>query len=117
MILPEPARRQSPGVDLKIPARGNIYDRGWEALAAQADAMALGVIRARSTMITQCLVEHPGHHDGKTSSGDMGMLEDALPQITCHRRGSRPRRSANATTVISGMAGLCGQSFSLAFLL
>jgi penicillin-binding protein 2 len=46
MILPELSGGNRLAVDIKVPARANIYDRDSEALAAQADSFALGVIPA-----------------------------------------------------------------------
>ncbi|HEY9078147.1 MAG TPA: penicillin-binding transpeptidase domain-containing protein [Anaerolineaceae bacterium] len=44
MIMPELRGGNKVVLDYKIPARGNIYDRGGEPLAAMAEAVSLGII-------------------------------------------------------------------------
>ncbi len=44
MILPELRGGNTLSLDLKVPARGNIYDTNGHAIASQADAVALGVV-------------------------------------------------------------------------
>lgn len=44
LILPELTSGLSLAMDYKIPARGNIYDRKGAALAAQGEAVAIGVV-------------------------------------------------------------------------
>jgi cell division protein FtsI/penicillin-binding protein 2 len=47
LILPELKGGNHLSLDVKIPARGAIYDRDGHAIAAQADAVSLGVVPAR----------------------------------------------------------------------
>ena len=47
LILPELKNGNKLSLDVKIPARGNIYDKDGHAIAAQADAVSLGLIPAQ----------------------------------------------------------------------
>jgi penicillin-binding protein 2 len=46
LILPELHGGNSLSLDVKFPARGNIYDRNGHGIAAQSDAVSLGVVPA-----------------------------------------------------------------------
>jgi penicillin-binding protein 2 len=116
MILPELRGGNHLALDLKIPARGNIYDRDGEALAAQADAMALGVIPGEIDDDNRnALLSILGTMTGKTPLAIMGMLEDALPQDYVPIGEVPAQEVSERYDVISGMAGLWVNPFSSRF--
>ncbi|MBI4771367.1 MAG: hypothetical protein HY784_13405, partial [Chloroflexi bacterium] len=49
LILPELAGGNTLLMDIKVPARANIYDRNGNALAAQGDAVVLGIVPGQIT--------------------------------------------------------------------
>lgn len=80
MILPELKDGNRLALDIKIPARGNIYDREGNALAAQSDVMALGVIPNQIEEGNENAVYNElSTITGKSSLSIMGQVEEALP--------------------------------------
>ncbi|NMC79636.1 MAG: hypothetical protein GYA59_09780 [Chloroflexi bacterium] len=81
MILPELRGGNSLALEVKIPARGNIYDRNGQAMVAQSDAFSLGVIPGQiEDGRYGALISQLSRVTGLTAQRIQGMLDDALPQ-------------------------------------
>lgn len=68
-------------LDLEVPARGNIYDRNGHALAAFAEAIALGVVPGNINEDTEStLVKQLSELTGKSVDTIRAMYENASPE-------------------------------------
>lgn len=81
MILPELSGGNRLALEIKIPARGNIYDRNGQALVAQSDAFSLGVIPGQvEEGRFGALISQLARVTGLTAQHIQGLLDGALPQ-------------------------------------
>ena len=81
MILPELRGGNRLAVDIKIPARGNIYDQFGNALSAESEAFALGVIPGQiGEGQSRNVINVLSRLTGKTTAVIEQLLDDALPQ-------------------------------------
>jgi penicillin-binding protein 2 len=81
MIMPELRGGNRLALDVKIPARGNIYDRTGNALVAQSDAFSVGVIpgQIENGQFSR-VISTVSRLTGKSPQAVEQMVKDALPQ-------------------------------------
>lgn len=116
MILPELRGGNRLAMDIKIPARGNLYDTDGNALAAQSDAFALGVIpgqidEGQHSRVISIL----SHLTGKTPQVIEQLMDDALPQDYVVIGEVPAQVVQERYDSIAGLAGLWVNPFSARF--
>jgi len=113
MILPELRGGNRLAMDIKIPARGNIYDLNGEALVAQSDAYALGVIpgqieEGQHSRVISILARLTG----KTTQVIEQLLNDVFPQDYAVIGEAPAQVVQERYDSISGLAGLWVNPFT-----
>ena len=105
LIMPELAGGNHLKIDIKIPARGNIYDHNGEIVVGQSDAYAIGVVPGEIVKQNQLLVEL-SKLTGKTKEAIKIMYEDAGDDWYVPI-GEAPADEVDARmNVLSGLGGL-----------
>ncbi|MDZ4158464.1 MAG: penicillin-binding transpeptidase domain-containing protein [Anaerolineaceae bacterium] len=114
LLLPELSGGNRLHLDIKIPARANIYDRTGQALVAQTDAVALGIIPAN--------IEDGGEGQLLTELARLtGKTSQSIKILYDHIRGAPWYVPVGETTlqqvqeryqILSGLGGLVMNNFS-----
>ncbi len=116
MIMPELKGGNYLVMDIKIPARGNIYDRNGVPLAAQQDAVALGVVPGEIGDNEGTLLAELSRLTGKPSQAIMAMYDEIRGANWYIPVGEAPASEVTARyNILSNLSGLWMTNFTARF--
>lgn len=113
MILPELRGGNRLQMDITVPARGNIYDANGSALAAQSDAVALGIIPGQINPDTEgALLVELSNLTGLNTDHIRSLYEFAEPGWYIPVGDVSGQAAANRFSVLSSLDGLVMTSYN-----
>jgi penicillin-binding protein 2 len=116
MIMPELKGGNHLSVDITVPARGNIYDRKGSALAAQSDAVALGIIPGKIEDGQEGkLLDQLSYLTGKTSQSIKALYKNAGPDWYIAVGEAPAELVQNRIETLSNLGGLIMNNYNTRF--
>jgi penicillin-binding protein 2 len=113
LILPELSGGNTLALDVKVPTRGNIYDRDGNVMVAQADAVALGIWPGQivSTQESRLLVEL-SRLTGKTPDSIAALYKSAGADWYVAVGEASAQEVQERYNILSGLGGLVMNNYT-----
>jgi penicillin-binding protein 2 len=111
LILPELRGGNKLSMDVKVPSRGDIYDRNGKAIVTQAEAVALGIIPGQMGSESN-LVGLLAKLTGKTSQSIKALYENAAPNWYIAVGSTTMAEAKAASSNINAIDGLVVNPFT-----